>query len=115
MAFTWTESYVFVPLPAVAGIFLGVLVVRAPEVDEEGIHERRQARRRSVIQLLVSCGVLLIFVIVSAVLGWGRGRLIGYSIMLATLLVLAGLGYRIYRYTHRKMAIDQPDEPARAV
>jgi hypothetical protein len=103
MGFTWTEQYAFVLLPFFAGVALAVLVAKAPAIEESSLSQRRAVRRRGLFQLMVSSAVLFVFIIVSAAEGWGWERITGYSIMLATMLLLAGLGYLSYRRTQRKL------------
>lgn len=97
LAYNFIRSPVFVPLPFICGVALIVLVMRAPRDTPEEMAERALMRRRGFIQLVISCMLLLVMIIVASVRHWGKADVLGFAIMEATMGILALLAYVAYR------------------
>lgn len=108
VGYNLTRSPFFVPLPFLVGVVLAILVVRAPECTPEEVAERKRVRRNGFIQLVISCVILTVMVVVASVRHWGVADVTGFLMMEGTLGLLAILALGAYRRSHRR--VRQPED-----
>ncbi|MFH1150928.1 MAG: hypothetical protein V1748_10695 [Actinomycetota bacterium] len=102
MGFNFTQFSGFVILPFLAGVVMAGLAISARKRDRDMAKVVRN-RRAAAFQLVVSCLMVTGFLIY-AIVESETVKIIGFSIMLGTLLLLASLAVLIYfraRKLHR--------------
>jgi len=100
IGYNFTRNPIFVPLPFLSGIALAVLILRAPTITPEEVKDRIRVRRNGLIQLVISFLMLAVFIIVASVRHWGASCVTGFSIMEATIGLLAVMAFITYRRAH---------------
>lgn len=96
MGFNFTGNPVFVALPFAAGVALVFVVrMRPKEIREQDELSIRKMRRQGMAQVMISCLMISGFIVYRCIVeDWGE--VVGFSIMLIALLILAVLAYILY-------------------